>query len=193
MKRLCYIDVETTGLNVNKHAIIQLAYIIEIDGEVKETGSYKINPKSYSRKVEISSGALAISGTSIEDLETYDDSAECFAKFKKVLNSYIAVGEKLTLVAYNAVFDLKFLQAWFNDNGSKDYGRYFTYKELDVFALVKYLVYLDAFPTLQSHTLSKMCEWAGIELEAHNALSDIIATRALQAKLLEYINIGELK
>ena len=35
MKRLIYIDTETTGLNANKHAIIQLAYIIEIEGQLR--------------------------------------------------------------------------------------------------------------------------------------------------------------
>lgn len=192
MKNLCYIDVETTGLNANKHGIIQLGYIIEINGKVEASGSYRINPLTYNKPKEVEPRALEVNGITMEQLSSYQNQAKAFEEFKILLNSYISVEEKLTFVAYNSPFDIKFVQAWFTDNGSNDYGRYFTYKDLDVFALVKYLVHFGYFPMLKSHTLGNICEYFGITLvDAHDALCDIEATRELHLKLCSFIKDPE--
>ena len=189
MTKLCYIDVETTGLNANKHAIIQLAYIIEINGKVKAKGSYQINPKTYNKSREVEPRALEVNGITMEQLASYEDQAEAFIKFLRVLESHISIEEKLTFVAYNSPFDIKFVQAWFQDNGRQnDYGRYFTYKDLDVFALVKYLIHAGPLATMKSHKLSDLCEYFAITLtDTHDAISDIEATRELHLKLMNFI------
>lgn len=188
MTKLCYIDVETTGLNANKHAIIQLAFIIEIDGKVKQRGSYRINPKTYNKAREIEQAALDANGITREQLATFEDSGEAFIKFQQTLEKFISVGEKLTFVAYNSPFDIKFIQAWFMDNGrGNDYGRYFTYKDLDVFALVKYLVYAGPLRELPNHKLSEVCKHFDIAFDAHDAVADIEATRDLHLELMNFI------
>ncbi len=188
MTKLCYIDVETTGLNANKHAMIQLAYIIEVSGKVKQRGSFKINPKTYSKSKEIDNRALEVNGVTIEQLSSYEDSKAAFNKFKQVLEKFISVEEKLTLVAYNSQFDIKFVQSWFIDNGrGDDYSRYFTYKDLDVFALVKYLAYAGPLSSLKSHKLSDACEFFDIAFDTHDAVADIEATRDLHLELVKLI------
>lgn len=187
MAKLCYIDVETTGLNANKHGIVQLAYIIEINGEVEARGSYKINPLTYNKPKELDQQALEINGITRGELECYPNQYEAFKEFKLMLNNYISTEEKLTFVAYNSQFDIKFVQAWFNDNKSNDYGRYFTYKDLDVFALVKYLVYCGYFATLKSHSLAAICGYYDITFNSHDAVADIEATRDLHLKLCKFI------
>jgi DNA polymerase III epsilon subunit-like protein len=189
MTRLCYIDVETTGLNANKHAIAQLAYIIEINGKVKARGSFRINPKTYNKPKETDKRALEINGLTPEVLDTFQDAAEVFKLFKEILNQYISIEEKLTFVGYNSPFDIKFVQALFTDMGSVDYGRYFTYKHLDVFALVKYLVYVGYFPDTKSHSLGSMCAAIDLSFDGHDAVADIEATRDLHKHLIEYIKV----
>lgn len=188
MTKLIYIDVETTGLNANKHAIIQLAYIIEINGKVKARGSYRINPKTYNKAREVDARALEVNGIAMEQLATFQDQADAFRSFLAVLEQYISLEERLTFVAYNSQFDIKFVQAWFQDNGRfNDYGRYFTYKDLDVFALVKYLVYCGHFSEVKSHTLGNMCKAIDLVFDGHDAVADIEATRDLHLHLVEYI------
>lgn len=188
MKRLIYIDTETTGLNANKHAIIQLAYIIEIEGQVKARGSFRINPFTYRKPREVDKNAMEVHKITEQVLRTYDDASETFEKFLALLNRYITPQERLTFVAYNSQFDIKFVQAWFMDNGRyNDYGYYFTWKDLDVFALTKYMAYMQVLPPMKSHTLSAMCEWLGLEFDGHDAVADIEATRDLHYKLISYI------
>lgn len=188
MTKLIYIDVETTGLNANKHAIIQLAYIIEINGKVKARGSYRINPKTYNKAREVDARALEVNGIAMEQLASYQDQSQAFISFLSVLEQYISLEEQLTFVAYNSQFDIKFVEAWFIDNGRRnDYGRYFTYKDLDVFALVKYLVYCGHFPEVKSHTLGNMCRAIDLAFDGHDAVADIEATRDLHLHLVEYI------
>jgi len=108
MKKLCYIDVETTGLNANKHGIIQLGYIIEINGKVEASGSYQINPLTYNKPKEVEPRALEVNGITMEQLSSYQNQAKAFEEFKLLLNSYISVEEKLTFVAYNSPFDIRY-------------------------------------------------------------------------------------
>jgi DNA polymerase III alpha subunit (gram-positive type) len=184
--------VETTGLNANKHAIIQLAYIIEINGKVKQRGSFRINPKTYNQPKVIEPAALEANGLSLEQLDLFNNSSECFEQFRQVLEKYISTDEKLTFVAYNSPFDIKFVQAWFMDNNRRnDYGRYFTYKDLDIFALVKYLAYAGPLRDLPSHKLSEVCKYFDINFDAHDAVADIEATRDLHLELMNYICKGD--
>ena len=70
MKKVLWLDVETTGLDCRKHGLREVGFIIEIDGAEVDKGVFKINPFTYTtRDVEIDDYALEISKVSIEDLE----------------------------------------------------------------------------------------------------------------------------
>ena len=64
--KICYIDTETTGLDSKTCGIIQLAAIMEIDGEVVSEFETRIRPFDG---CAISSEALEISGAKVEDLD----------------------------------------------------------------------------------------------------------------------------
>ena len=42
--KILFFDVETTGTNAERHAVIQYAHIIEIDGKVVDERSWTIKP-----------------------------------------------------------------------------------------------------------------------------------------------------
>lgn len=182
--RLIYLDTETTGLQAGVHAILQIAYIIEIDGVVKKRGNFFINPKTYVKPRKVSPKALEVNGRTLEEFDDFTDAKTALNDFIKVLNRYIAVGEKLVPVAYNSSFDVRFIQDWFKDQGCLDYGKYFSYKDLDVFQLVKYLGYCGLFNTGSSQKLSSACKTIGLEFDAHDAVADIEATRDLHLYLV---------
>ena len=65
-KKVFYFDVETTGLDWMIHEIVQLAYIIEVDSEVKLERNLLIKPTRWD---DISLEALKVIGKTKQDLE----------------------------------------------------------------------------------------------------------------------------
>ena len=189
MKKVLWLDVETTGLDCRKHGLREVGFIIEIDGVEVDKGVFKINPFTYTTKdVEIDDYALEISKVSIEDLESYDRVSYCFKELMKKLVKYVNVNDKndcFVIAGYNTAFDIGFIREWFKEMGLQDsYKDLFHYKSLDVFSLVFVLRHLG-LNSAENDKLETMCNYFGIEIEAHNALSDIEATKKLYELICE--------
>ena len=189
MKKVLWLDVETTGLDCRKHGLREVGFIIEIDGVEVDKGVFKINPFTYTtRDVEIDDYALEISKVSIEDLESYDSSSYCFKELMKKLVKYVNVNDKndcFVIAGYNTAFDIGFIKEWFKEMGLLDsYKDLFHYKSLDVFSIVFALRHIG-LNSAENDKLETMCNYFGIEIDAHNALSDIEATKKLYELICE--------
>ena len=189
MKKVLWLDVETTGLDCRKHGLREVGFIIEIDGVEVDKGVFKINPFTYTtRDVEIDDYALEISKVSIEDLESYDRVSYCFKELMKKLVKYVNVNDKndcFVIAGYNTAFDIGFIKEWFKEMGLLDsYKDLFHYKSLDVFSIVFALRHLG-INSAENDKLETMCNYFDIEIEAHNALSDIEATKKLYELICE--------
>ena len=68
MAKLIFIDTETTGLNPEKHSIVQCAGIIVIDGEEKFRFNLPICPRQGTRA---DPEALKIIGKTPDELRAY--------------------------------------------------------------------------------------------------------------------------
>ena len=66
--KVVFFDLETTGTLVNKHGIHQISGMIVIDGEVKETFDFKVQPNP---KAEIVQEALDVAGVTKEQILSY--------------------------------------------------------------------------------------------------------------------------
>ena len=191
-KKILWLDTETTGLNPNIHGLREVGFIVEIDGVVMEKGVFYINPFTYQKQIEIDDYALSISNKTIEELKTYDRSSLSLKEFMKTIVKYVNVNSKedvFVLAGYNVGFDIGFMKEWFEDIGPKNaYRTLFHYKALDVFSLVFFLRYLELIDT-ENDKLETLCKHFNIEIDAHNALSDILATKQLYEKIADrYIN-----
>ena len=189
MKKVLWLDVETTGLDCRKHGLREVGFIIEIDGVEVDKGVFKINPFTYTTKdVEIDDYALEISKVSIEDLESYDRVSYCFKELMKKLVKYVNVNDKndcFVIAGYNTAFDIGFIKEWFKEMGLLDsYKDLFHYKSLDVFSIVFALRHIG-LNSAENDKLETMCNYFGIEIDAHNALSDIEATKKLYELICE--------
>lgn len=189
MKKVLWLDVETTGLDCRKHGLREVGFIIEIDGVEVDKGVFKINPFTYTtRDVEIDDYALEISKVSIEDLESYDRVSYCFKELMKKLVKYVNVNDKndcFVIAGYNTAFDIGFIKEWFKEMGLLDsYKDLFHYKSLDVFSIVFALRHIG-LNSAENDKLETMCNYFGIEIDAHNALSDIEATKKLYELICE--------
>lgn len=185
MKTL-YIDVETTGLIKYVHGIIVLAYIIDDeDGNELARGEIEMNPLTYSDKV--SDKALEINGYALEQIKELPDAKEACVNFISVLNEHLDKAnfkDKYKLVAYNADFDAGFIQTWMDKLVPNTYWKMIDYKHLDPFALIKYLQHFNHIDTGKSQSLEAVAKYHGIPLIAHNAASDINATREIHKLLV---------
>jgi DNA polymerase III epsilon subunit-like protein len=89
-------------------------------------------------------------------------------------------------MGFNLKFDMDFLTEWFRKLDFKYFGSYTNYRPLDAYNEACSWAFMGGFAELENlklETLSKACN---IEIEAHNALSDILATRELWYKLVGF-------
>ena len=185
MSLLIYIDVETTDKNTDTAGITQIAAIAVRDGVEISRINLDVNAISYNKDITISKKALEVTGKSLKEIKSYPSATISYFKFTSWLNAHRDLGEYYTLVAFRTQFDLEMLLGFFKDqvgNERKLYD-YIHYKTLDVLQLV---LFMDLYNMLDvpNHKLETMCNYFGINIIAHDALSDIESTRKLHKKLM---------
>jgi len=184
--KIFWIDIESTGLDFRRHDIIQLSYLIEINKEIKEEGNFYVQPFNYDT---IEKAALEVNKLEISQIKTFPEPKEIYNKIKGILEKYIDrynKNDKFSMAGYNNTnFDVPFLKQFFIKNNDRYFGAFFNYHILDVFPLLFALEYKGLIK-LDNFKLITVCKHFGIELKAHDALSDIKATRELFNILLTY-------
>jgi len=186
MSLLCYIDVETTDKDTSTAAITQIAAIIVRNGTEVARINLDVNAFSYKRRVTVSKKALQVTGKTLKGIEGYPSATVSIFKLTSWLNTYRELGEYYTLVAFRTQFDLECLLGFFQDQmgDSRKLYDYFHFKTLDILQLVLFADLYNLLPKLENHKLLTLCTVYGIELDAHDALADIVATRKLHKKLI---------
>ncbi len=183
MKKILYLDTETTGLTENS-AIVQLSGIVEIDGEEKEQFNFYIAPHE---KAWISDEALKVQNRTLEEVLKFENPQVVFQKFLNILDKYIDKynkDDKFIIAGYNVDFDIKMVNSYFKRNNNNYFFSYVGLK-LDPLYLLAYLNLKNKVELKQKNKLEDWCEHFGIELDAHDSLEDIIATKKLIKKMLE--------
>ncbi|NTU68904.1 MAG: 3'-5' exonuclease [Chlorobiaceae bacterium] len=178
-KKLLWIDTETTGTDPSKHGIIQLAALMEIGGEVVDSFNLKFQPH---QDAAIDQSALDVTGTTMADLANRAQSNDAYFEFLRWIGKHIDKydkADKAYPAGYNAKFDFEFLQAWAYAHGNKyGFGSYHNWRMQDPLAI---LYVMDAIGTisLPDYKLGTACAHYGIQINAHDALSDVGAARTL--------------
>ena len=159
-------DLETTGLDAEKDAIVEI-------GAVRVTGN-KVTNQTYQQLV---SPGVKISKEASEVNHITNDMVKGQPKIQEVLADFLAYVDGDLLVAHNAGFDASFLDNACARCGYESPKKYFDTMRLSVY-----------WRNLKNRKLVTFLEAAGIENEnAHRALSDAIATAKLCVKSMEKI------
>jgi len=183
-KKAIFIDVETTGLNAWHNDIIQIAMLVEINGDVVEEFESKVRPFNMEN---CNKQALAVTGTSEKDLLNYPDPKIVYQKIVDMLGKYVnkfEKSDKFTPIGYNVKFDCEFLSAFFKKNDDRYYGSWFNWKAVDPLYMLYIMDYQKRI-ALPNYKLATVCQHFAIPIQAHDALSDIKATRELWQVLSE--------
>jgi len=186
MTKTLYLDTETTGLDSLKHGLIQLALIVDIDGEIQEEKNWHIRPFKGDL---VANEALEVNGLTMEDLKGFPPADEVFKELLKFLGQYVDKfdrNDKFYPAGYNVSFDMGFLKRFFDKSGDQYFGSWFNGKQIDP---LPWLIMLDwtGKLSLPNYRLAMVCEHFGIPLreKAHDALADIRATREIILKLVK--------
>lgn len=186
MKKVCWIDCETGGLDPTKHDIVQLAGIVEIDGEIKETFELRMRPSNPER---LTAEALAVTKQTTAEVMAHPLSqAEGYRAFVSVLAKYVDRfnrADKMVWAGQNPRFDIDFVRALFTVNGDKYFGSWFWGTAIDLGGFALALQLMGLMPQTINHKLGTICEALQVPLDAHKALDDVQATRTAFYKLVE--------
>lgn len=181
MKRL-FIDVETGGTNPYKHALLEIAGIVDIYGDIVEEFSFKLKPFPQD---EIEDEATAVTGLTPDIIEQqHEDPGLVYIKFIKLLDSYIDKydkKDKFTFIAYNSKFDEEFIRSFFKKKGNNFFGSYFHWPSIDVAVLASDDLGEDR-PSLVNFKLITVCKYYGLDINSerfHSGDYDIALTREL--------------
>lgn len=175
-----WIDVETTGRFADKHDIIQLACIPFINGKRMSHFNEFCQPTNYET---VEQGAIDVHGITIARMRTFQTQKEMLVKFVEYLKSF---GVKFVIAGFNVSFDKRFLSSTFTRNGQE--SEFFDLFELqvhDTYSRAQSVKKLIGSENLKLATLAKHYK---VEIDAHEALSDIAATIEVDkhiGKLLE--------
>lgn len=183
MKTL-FLDTETTGTNPKVNDIIQVAGLVEIDNEIKETFKFNCQPFDYST---VEQGALDVNKLTIEQIKTFPMPQVVYKQITTIACKYVNkydTADKFTLAGQRVGFDADFLNEFFIKNGDKYYGSLFNWRHIDLLSITRLLNYAGIIKT-KNDKLVTVAEYFGIEFNAHDALDDILTTRVILKKIID--------
>ena len=178
---LAFIDVETTGLDPERHEIIEIGCIVakqvpSSNGrgatlEILEEFESKVKPEHLETAEP---EALRVNG--------YNSGDWLFAPdLTQVMKTVAEITPGANIIGQNVFFDWQFVDRAFKKTGVQNRMHY---HRLDLMSMVFAKCYHDE--RLQRFNLGSLCEYFGVKNDAaHTALADIRATVEVYKKLLE--------
>lgn len=181
MAKIVYLDVETTGLWENKHAVHQLSGIVEINGQIVDTFDLQMAPFQGAL---VDDKALAVCGVSLNQINAYPPAASQFTKWISILDKHLDKTnpkDKYFFAAYNSPFDEGFMRAMCKRHGNfKFYSQYFYNPSIDIMRVAG-LALMDRIPHMENFKLGTVLRELNIEVAGnlHDAMTDITGARQI--------------
>jgi DNA polymerase-3 subunit epsilon len=185
--KVFWTDLETSGMDHSRHGIIQLAYEVEIDGQMVASGEMWSNCEGK----EIEDSALRVNGFTREQIATFGSPRQMYLDLDSLFAQFVDKfdrDDKFYAGGYNATsFDMGFLRQLWTDCGDSYFGSWFYYGALDPGPLWVALKYAGVdLPYATSSKLVDVAVALGIDvLRAHNAQADLRLTRDVMAALIQ--------
>lgn len=177
--------METTGLDFERHGIVQIAGIVDVDSVVVETFNFFVKPYPLD---EISLEAVAVNGydanrEALTPTEAYKAVVDVFSKYVDRYNKE----DKFVLIGQNVEFDYRFLDKFFKKNRNDYLYAFLHYRKIDLITISSFLMEAGKIKGGKTN-LKAVAELVGVSFDAHKALSDVIALREIFYKFLGLIS-----
>jgi DNA polymerase-3 subunit epsilon len=183
-EKTLWFDSETGGKDHKTDALIQLAAVIEIDGEIVDEIDLKMQPIKGKK---INHEAIAIHNMTLDQIKTFQVAHVAHTHFETFLskyNKYPTKSSRYIMAGYNPQFDCDFVNQWYQDisGGPYAYWKHLQFAPIDVLPTLRAMRYYKIID-VPDVKLETVCNYFGVQIKAHDALSDIKATREV-TKLL---------
>ncbi|MBE5875810.1 MAG: 3'-5' exonuclease [Lachnospiraceae bacterium] len=157
------LDLETTGLNPKTDKIIEIGVVRVREGIVRETFSTFVNPARG-----LTAKTKELTGIEEEDLKTAP-------YIEDILDDLLLFIGNDHLLGHNILFDFSFLKRVVV-NRKKSFDK----EGIDTLRIARRFL-----TDLESRNLGFLCKYYGIELAAHRALNDAVASHMLYERLCQ--------
>ena len=187
MKRIAWIDTETTGVNPYYDEPVSIAVVLDNGNSFYSL----VQPTDINK---LSDGASAVNGITKEMLRkapTGEEVADKLVMFLIANNSYVKPkynkdrGKKYMFGGYNVgAFDIQIMKGFFDRFSRFNMWQFFSFYRVDVYDMVQVEYFNDKLGDIENLKLETVCNHYGVRLDnAHNSIADIIATKELYNKL----------
>ena len=179
-KKILWLDLETTGTDSRVNSITEIAAIYkdldnpETEDIFHEYVHYASYPDDYDEVAKITGltpEILAAKGITEK---------QCYQRFITYLTDKVNRfdrGDKIIIAGFNVKsFDSQFIRQLWNRNDDRYFGSYFESICIDVMSTVAEAKLDGKIAGIPNNKLSTVCQFFGIEFEAHSALADVKAT-----------------
>jgi len=170
---LFFLDFETSGLDCARHGIIQAGWIVEQDGKIISENGFDVQ---LYRNCDINPAALEINDFTIERCMAGKPLEVMTAALRGALS--VGFTRKVIPIGHRISFDLGFFREACEK--TRDNLTMFVdfQKQVDTLGLAQWLNHAGYF-SVKDNKLETLCDYYGIKIEAHDALSDVRAVRQL--------------
>lgn len=187
--KILWVDLETGGLNSKESSITQISGLVTVNGKVKEQFNIMVRPNP---KLETTSEALRVQGRTLEDFKSpiYVDEHVAYSKLLNILDKYVNKydrEDKFILGGYNVNFDIDFLNEMFKRYNNPYLFSYIKSGYVDPMYLITTLQLINKLPKFNNNKLETLANYFDIPLQAHDSMSDIIATRYIWIRMVGLI------
>jgi DNA polymerase III alpha subunit (gram-positive type) len=177
-----YFDTETGGLDSAINPIVQIAWILENNGEIVYQAVHDVGPFSNAC---FSLEALQVNQFSLERLKAGKEPSYVLAALQTSIDTHCR-GNLYRPCGHNINFDIDFLLKTAKRENVFLHDIDFS-RSLDTVKILSWLDFLGKAPETpttayklpRSLSLKEVCHYYCIPLNAHDAMSDITATRQL--------------
>lgn len=180
MKKILWVDVETTGLSPTRHGIVSIAaYMAYAEYPHFSEHSFVRTMNPIGREVD--DGALKVNGFTRDQIEGFRPWGLVADNFVAWLQDFgLGHGSRAIFAGYRASFDRDMIASWLDECQLGLFSNYIEDELLDVHETVRSSRH-HAMVTLPNRKLTTVCEALGVAMdgEAHAAETDILATMAV--------------
>lgn len=177
MSSLLFLDIESTGLSPDHHAMVELSAIAIINGEFCGQKTIRIKPHEDAK---IDPEALKITGFTVDQINLFQDPIIGLREFVEFVDSFEC---KFRFAGHNIGFDRRFLFKTMCRHGFYfEYNSRFRPNYVCTYEMAKKIGKKKL--KVENFKLGTLCKAFDIKLEkAHSAADDIKATYELYEKL----------
>jgi len=181
MIKKLFLDLETSGLDPQLNAILEIGCVIEYRNIYKEL---TFNCQPFPNDL-VDSEALEVNKITEEKISSFSTPRQVYNDLTAELSMHVDKynpKDKFVLLGYNVGFDAQFLRSFWQKNQDKYFSSWFWYPPLDVMALAMYILKDKVRPLMENFKLMTVAKEIGLSVDleqAHGALYDVKLTREI--------------